>query len=195
MTSVCIPLPKGGSREKHQKVGRRHRESKSNVFVNRSRSTSKKNSRHQPRRDRHGHEFLEQQLACVGEHYLHHLGALGRVLAALEGLVLQVRNGDEAAGLTHVDPIRVALVHQAFFQKSRRAVRDDAIALHLPETQPAVPGPALHGLPRQDLHRPPSSAVDLVIHHVLQALVVRGAQEYLSLQLAPGVAVVHYLIR
>jgi hypothetical protein len=30
---------------------------------------------------------------------------------------------------------------------------------------------------------------------VLQALVVRGAQEYLSLQLAPGVAVVHYLIR
>ncbi len=59
---------------------------------------------------------------------------------------------------------------------------DDAVAFHLPEAQAAVPGSPLHGLPRQVGDRAPAPAVDLVVHHVLQPLVVRGVQEDLGLR-------------
>lgn len=39
--------------------------------------------------------------------------------------------------------------------------------------------PAHHRLAGEHLHGAPPSAVDLVVHHVLQPLVVRGPQEYL----------------
>ena len=58
----------------------------------------------------------------------------------------------------------------------------DAVALHLAKAQAAVSRTALHGLPGQQGHRTPPAAVDLVIHHVLEALVVGGVQEYLGLQ-------------
>ena len=92
-----------------------------------------------------------------------------------------------------MDPVRVTLIVQALLEEGGRAVRDDAVALHLSEPQTAVPGPTLGGLPGQDLNGPASTAVDLVVDHVLQALVVGRVEEDERLELAPRVAVVHHL--
>jgi len=72
-------------------------------------------------------------------------------------------------------------------------VADDAVALHLAEAQAAVARAALHRLSRQDLDRTAAPGVNLVVHHVLQPLVVRRAEEDLRLQLPPRVPIVHGL--
>ena len=66
-------------------------------------------------------------------------------------------------------------------EEAGRAMGDDAVALHLPKAQAAVPGAPLHGLAREQGHRAPAPGVDLVVHHVLQALVVGRVQEDLGL--------------
>ena len=71
---------------------------------------------------------------------------------------------------------------------------DLAVALHLPEPEASVPGPALHGLPHQDLDWAPRPGVDLIVHHVLEPLVVGGAEEDLGVELPAGVAAVHHLV-
>ena len=51
-------------------------------------------------------------------------------------------------------------------------MRDDAIALHLPKAQAAIPCAPLNRLPGQDLHWTPAARVDLVIplqHTVMTA--------------------------
>ena len=57
----------------------------------------------------------------------------------------------------------------------------------------AIPGTTFHRLSVQDLYRAASSRVDLVINHVLQALIVSWADEYLCRQLAAGVSIVEHL--
>ena len=42
-----------------------------------------------------------------------------------------------------------------------------------------LPRSPLHGLPIKDLNRSPSSGMDLIIHHMLQTLVIRGANKNL----------------
>mmetsp|Transcript_10450 Transcript_10450/g.26294 ORF Transcript_10450/g.26294 Transcript_10450/m.26294 type:complete len:461 (-) Transcript_10450:2197-3579(-) len=74
------------------------------------------------------------------------------------------------------------------------AVRDHAIALHFSEPQATVTGSTLDGLAGQDLDRPSRPGVDLVVHHVLQALVVGWSNENLGLQLAARVPVVQHLV-
>ena len=66
---------------------------------------------HQPWRDVHRHEFLEQQFRCVGQF---HLRDLRLVLAplALVSVVAQVGYGDQAAEVAHVDTVRVANLEQ-----------------------------------------------------------------------------------
>lgn len=70
---------------------------------------------------------------------------------------------------------------------------DDAITLHLSKAEATVPGPTLHWLPREHCYRPTCPRVDLVINHVLQALVVGGIQEDLGFELTTGMTVVHHL--
>jgi hypothetical protein len=47
---------------------------------------------------------------------------------------------------------------------------DQAISLHLPHTQSALSGPALHRLPRQHRHGSAGAGVDLIVHQMLQTL-------------------------
>lgn len=70
---------------------------------------------------------------------------------------------------------------------------DDAIPLHFSKTQPPIPGPALYRLAGQHCNWPSCPGMDLVIHHVLQALVVGGVQEDLGFELTTGMTVVHHL--
>jgi hypothetical protein len=71
---------------------------------------------------------------------------------------------------------------------------NDAIAFHLTETKASLTSTTLYWLARQDLQRSTSARVDLVIHHVLQTLVVRGTNENQRLELAAGEAIVHCLV-
>ena len=54
----------------------------------------------------------------------------------------------------------------------------------------SLPRSALHGLPVEDLYWAAGSGVDLVIHHVFEALVVGGPQEDLGADLTPCEATV-----
>jgi len=54
----------------------------------------------------------------------------------------------------------------------------------------AVPGTSFHRLSVKNLYGAASSRVDLVIYHVLQTLVVRRTDEYLSRQLPASMSVV-----
>ena len=85
----------------------------------------------------------------------------------------------------------ITSVKQPLLQERRHTVRNHTIALHLSEPQSTVPRATLHRLPRQNLHRSSSTRVDLVVDHVLQALIVRWAEVYLRLEFATGVSVVH----
>ncbi len=66
-------------------------------------------------------------------------------------------------------------------------MRDDAVPLHLPESQTPVARTPLHRLPGQDLGGAAPPRVDLEIHHMLQPLVVGWIQEDLRLNLTAGV--------
>ena len=66
-------------------------------------------------------------------------------------------------------------------------------SFHFSKSEATVPGTTLAGLPNEDLKRSSGPAVDLVVDHVLQTLVVGRAQEDLSVHLPAGVTVVHHL--
>mmetsp|Transcript_28574 Transcript_28574/g.54587 ORF Transcript_28574/g.54587 Transcript_28574/m.54587 type:complete len:354 (-) Transcript_28574:2764-3825(-) len=139
----------------------------------------------------HRHQLLEQQLACVRYCDLRYLG-LVLATKAVKGVLLQIGHSNEPTQLANVNPVGIRVVKQAFLEEVRGAVRNHAVPLHLPESQPAVARAALHGLPSENLHGPARARVDLVVHHVLEPLVVGGPQENLaSLEHAAGVPVVH----
>jgi hypothetical protein len=70
-------------------------------------------------------------------------------------------------------------------------MRDDTVSLHLPESQATFSGAPLHGLPYKISHLAPCPTVYLVIYHVLEPLIICGAQEHESLQRAASEARVH----
>ena len=83
--------------------------------------------------------------------------------------------------------------NQGYLQEGCTAVTDDAIPLHFSKAQATISGSSFYRLPCQHGHRPPSSRVNLVIHHVLEALVVGWVQEDLGFELTTGMTVVHLL--
>ena len=62
------------------------------------------------------------------------------------------------------------------------AVTNQTVPLHLPESQAAVPGPALCGLPCKHGAWTLGTGMHLVQHHVLQLLVVDGPKEDVGTQ-------------
>ncbi len=53
-----------------------------------------------------------------------------------------------------------------------------------------LPGSSLHGLSVEDLHGSTSSRMNLVIHHMLETLVVCGAQKHLCIHLTTRMTIV-----
>mmetsp|Transcript_16479 Transcript_16479/g.64296 ORF Transcript_16479/g.64296 Transcript_16479/m.64296 type:complete len:1268 (+) Transcript_16479:614-4417(+) len=145
------------------------------------------------RRDLHGHQLLEEELAGVGDVDLRDVRVVVAALA-LELLLLEVGDGEEATVVADVDAVGVGLREEALLEELRGAVGDDAIALHLSEAEAAVARPALHGLAREVLQGAARARVDLVVHHVLEALIVGGPDEEVRLQLPAGVAVVEHFV-
>lgn len=138
----------------------------------------------------HGHEFLEEQFCRVGNvDFADTSAALAR--STLECVTLEIGDGRQSAIVANVNLISVGGIIHAFLEEGTYAVRDHTVALHLSETQTAVTRSTLNRLTCKNLHWSASSRVDLVVDHMLQALIVRRAKVNLGLKLATGVAIVH----
>ena len=75
--------------------------------------------------------------------------------------------------------VSVRVDEQTVAEEVGATVADQTVSLHLSHSQPAVPRSSFHGLPGEVHDGSPASAVDLVVHQVLQALVERWPQEHL----------------
>ena len=72
-------------------------------------------------------------------------------------------------------------------------MRNHTVTLHLTKAQTTVTRTTLDRLASENLYWTTSTTVDFVIHHVLQALVVRWTKVYLCLELATRVSIIHDL--
>lgn len=133
---------------------------------------------HQTRCNVHGHELLEQQLGGIRQTHLRYLRLILTALA-LERIVAQIGNCDQAAEVADVHTIRIGDFEETFTQELCGTVRDLTITLHLTETQATITGSALHRLSHKNLNGTTSTRMDFVIHHVLKTLIVGGAKENL----------------
>mmetsp|Transcript_40875 Transcript_40875/g.128065 ORF Transcript_40875/g.128065 Transcript_40875/m.128065 type:complete len:675 (-) Transcript_40875:1998-4022(-) len=132
----------------------------------------------EPRDDVHALELLEKQLAGVGQADI--CDGLVRAAVLTPSWPLQ-----EPALLAHRRGELIAAQHEALHDEVRRAVADEAIALHLAEAQAAVAAAALRGLPRENGARAPRARVHLVHYHVLELLVEHRAHEDVAADLLP----------
>lgn len=57
---------------------------------------------------------------------------------ALEGVGLEVGNGDESAEVTEVNPVGVRGVVQALMEELGSTVSDLTVSLHLPKPEPSI---------------------------------------------------------
>eukprot|EP00640_Fibrocapsa_japonica_P009778 CAMPEP_0113945518 /NCGR_PEP_ID=MMETSP1339-20121228/47331_1 /TAXON_ID=94617 /ORGANISM="Fibrocapsa japonica" /LENGTH=86 /DNA_ID=CAMNT_0000951143 /DNA_START=334 /DNA_END=590 /DNA_ORIENTATION=+ /assembly_acc=CAM_ASM_000762 len=79
--------------------------------------------------------------------------------AALEGHLAEVGNGHQTALAAHVHPVGVTVGEEAVPEEVGAPVRNQAVALHLPHTQPPVLGAPLHGLAGEHGHGAAGPAV------------------------------------
>ena len=73
-------------------------------------------------------------------------------------------------------------------------MRDHAVSLHLTEAETTVTTTSLSGLACQNLSWTATSGVDLVLDHVLEALVVGWSKEDHHFHFLAGEAIVHHLV-
>ena len=91
-------------------------------------------------------------------------------------------------------PVAVRHIEEALFEEARGAMRDHAVTLHLSESETAVSGTTFRRLSRQDLSRTSASRMNLVTHHMLEALIVGGIQEDHHLHALACEAIVHHFV-
>ncbi len=113
---------------------------------------------------------------------------------AIQRLVPLVSHGNKAAEITHVDLVGVAGEEEALSQELSSSMSYLTVPFHFTESETTVPTTTLHGLSIEDLDGTAGSRMDLVVDHVLEALVVGGTQEDLGVQFATSEAVVHDFI-
>lgn len=136
---------------------------------------------------------MDQQLAGVGDP---HLADAARVLAAvaLVSVLSQVGLAEEPTHLANVHSVAVTDIKEPLFEEASGTVGDHAVALHLTKTKAAVARPTLSGLTSKDLGRATATRMHLVAHHMLQTLVISGAQEDLDVESLASPSIVHCFI-
>lgn len=90
--------------------------------------------------------------------------------------------------------VAVRDIEQALFKETSGTVRDHTITLHLSESEATVTCSTLSGLSRENLGRSTTSRVDLIAHHMLQALIIGRVQEDHHFHALASEAVVHDLV-
>jgi hypothetical protein len=102
--------------------------------------------------------------------------------------------GHPLAGLADVHPREVAEGEEPLVEVGGGAVRQHAVALHLPELDAAEPLLVLHRLPRERVHRTRVPELHLVLRHVDQPLVEGRPHEHQRLHPLAGLPVQHALL-
>lgn len=123
--------------------------------------------------------ITQPQVSVKRDYHLRHV-RLPLAASTLEAHLPKVCHSDQPTFITHMHPIRIRVDEQTISQEIRAAMTDEAISLHLSHTQATVSRSSLHWLPREVHNRSSASAMDLVIHQVLQTLVEGRPQEHLS---------------
>lgn len=102
------------------------------------------------RLDHHAHEFLHEELACVGNPDLADvLTTLTRTAEVL--LLLDVCFAEETTRRTHMHSVAVTDIEKTLLQESARAMTNHAITLHLSESKTTITRSALSRLSCQNL--------------------------------------------
>ena len=70
----------------------------------------------------------------------------------------------------------------------------EGVSLHLPEPNPPCPAPPLHWLVGQDVDGSCRSDLELVRHHMPQALIVDHTHKYICLKFTPVYSTVETLV-
>ena len=89
----------------------------------------------------------------------------------------------------------VRFVEQSVLDDHRCAVGDQAVPLHLSESETALSGTPLGWLTGEDLYAASAPGVEFRAHEVVQSLVEDHSREYLRLEHLAGLAVDHGLCR
>eukprot|EP00968_Pinguiococcus_pyrenoidosus_P008709 scaffold641_cov237-Pinguiococcus_pyrenoidosus.AAC.17 len=92
-------------------------------------------------------------------------------------LLAPSRAAEDAASLTYRCREGVAAEHQPLHDEIARSVANEAVPLHLSQTEPAIPAAALGGLAREHRARSAGPGVHLVHDHVLELLVENRPHE------------------
>ena len=109
--------------------------------------------------------------------------------------VFGIDRGKHPALVAHKHPVIVRSLHEALLEKMKHPVRPDGLDLHLSDTKASVPRTTLGGLSRHEDYRAVCrSRMHLVIDHMLESLIVRGAQEHRTGHLLARPGIVHDLV-
>ena len=87
--------------------------------------------------------------------------------------------------------VAVRYIEQALFKEASRAMGHHAITLHLAETETTVTSATFGWLARQNLCRTATSRMDLIAHHMLQALIIGRIEEDHNLHSFSSEPIVH----
>jgi len=145
------------------------------------------------RLDHHGHQLLKQQLARVGDLDLTDV-LCGVAPAAVVLELKQIGLAEESTSVAYVDTVAVGHVEEALLQEAGSAVRNHAVTFHLSETKTTISGSTFSGLSSENLSGASAARMDLITHHMLQALIVGGVEEDHDLEALASEAIVHHLI-
>ena len=109
-------------------------------------------------------------------------------------MILLIDCRERATLYAHTRRERITDIHQALLREDRSTVRDEAVALHLTDTQTTITRPTLAGLTSERDNRTATTRMLLVNYHVLQPLVMRRTHEDLHLHHLARLSVVHDLV-
>ena len=90
--------------------------------------------------------------------------------------------------------VEVRDIEESFFKEARGAMGNHAVSLHLAKSEASVASTSRRGLSGEDLSGTSATRVNFILHHVLEALVVRRAQKDHHLHLLSSEAIVHDLV-
>ena len=90
-------------------------------------------------------------------------------------------NTRKYAHVTNVKSISITGLKETLLQETSNTVGYHTITFHLSESKTTIATSTLDRLSSEDLNRPTSTGMDLIVHHVLETLVVDGAVEDVSL--------------
>lgn len=124
----------------------------------------------------HCQQLLNQLLGCVRHRHLNHVLVC---LAATAVIKLTIRTpiNHHAAPTTNEHVVGIRNPHHTLLQNVTKTMTQNTISFHLPETQTPSLRSTMGGLASQGHHLAPHSAINFVLNHVPESLIVDRSDE------------------